>query len=181
MRLPALAEGQVCLGVAVALPADLTERVVRARRSFDDPDADIAPPHVTVLPPTAMAAASLDAVRRHLAEAAARIAPFVVRLRSTGCFQPVSPVVFLNVEDGFDACLALEKAIRRGPLAVETRFPFHPHVTVAQGVAEGTLNRAMATLAGFDESFQVTRVDLWQLDARGVRPVAGFELLGKAA
>ena len=52
--------------------------------------------------------------------------PFVVRLRGTGTFRPVSPVVFVAVAEGISGCEQLAAAVRRGPLDVELCLPLPP-------------------------------------------------------
>ena len=67
---------------------------------------------------------------------------FRIRLRGTGTFRPVSPVVFVMVAEGISGCEQLAVSVRRGPLAVDLQFPYHPHVTVAHHLADGSLDRA---------------------------------------
>ena len=42
-----------------------------------------------------------------------------MRLRGTGTFRPVSPVVFVNVAEGISRCELLADAVRRGPLEID--------------------------------------------------------------
>jgi 2'-5' RNA ligase len=179
MRIPPLAPGQVCLGVTLDLPANLGERLYRAREAFDDPDAKIAPPHITIIPPVAIDGDTVDAVASHVAAVSKDTAPFTVRLHGTGTFRPVSPVVYIVIEDGYDDCVRLEKAVRSGPLDVPTQFPFHPHVTVAHAVDNATMNRAQLALDGFDETFTVSSINLCQMSEDEVwHPLDHFPLRG---
>ena len=74
----------------------------------------------------------------------------------------MSPVVFVAVPMASSACEQLEKRVRSGDMAVETRFPYHPHVTLAHDVPEPVLDRALAELAGFEASIDVSSVGLYE-------------------
>ncbi|MFD0571909.1 2'-5' RNA ligase family protein [Kitasatospora gansuensis] len=91
----------------------------------------------------------------HLREVAAGHTPFPMLLQGSGTFRPVSPVVFVRVEEGAQECRALEAAVRSGPLARELAFPYHPHVTVAHGLSEAALDRAHTEARGFHAVFPV--------------------------
>jgi len=145
-----------------------------------DQDAHL-PPHITLLPPLACDLTDLPAVKAHLASIVQPQRPFRVHLHSTASFRPVSPTVFLALEQGAAQCVALEAALRTGPLACRTGFDFHPHVTVAHQVDEATLNRAKAAMASFDETFVASEVDLWQLQLDGtVTHLERYQMEGRA-
>lgn len=118
------------------------------------------PSHVTILAPIDVDADVMGAVLTHLAAVAQRTAPFRLVLRGSGTFRPVSPVVFVTVAEGISACERLERDVRSGVLAVETRFPYHPHVTVAHDVPDGELDRALAELADFSASMEISAMSL---------------------
>jgi len=166
MKLPQLSENQLCLGVALDIPEPLATRLREARGCFEDEDAHI-PPHITLIPPLALDAAHLPKVRDHLAATIKPRRPFKVHLHSTGSFRPVSPTVFVRVEQGAPDCAALEADVRAGPLTYQAGFDFCPHVTLAHQVDEATLNRALTAMAAFDETFVAKKVDLWQLHLDG--------------
>jgi 2'-5' RNA ligase len=89
--------------------------------------------------------------------------------------------VFVGVVEGIAGCEMLAAATRSGPLAVSTRFPYHPHVTVAQELPDAELDRAFAELAGFEAGFEVDRFWLYVHDERdGWRPTQAFRLGGGA-
>jgi len=76
-------------------------------------------------------------------------------------------------------CEQLERVIRSGPLHHRLRFPYHPHVTVAQGVGDEALDAAMQQLADFEAVFHVASIDRYELDDDGVwRPVRAFAIGG---
>jgi 2'-5' RNA ligase len=72
-----------------------------------------------------------------------------MRLDGTDSFRPASPVVYVRVVEGGDACGELQEAVRSGPVGRELQFPYHPHVTVAHGIADAAMDRAQAELASF--------------------------------
>ncbi len=153
--------GTVMLGVAIAIPQPHAQVLAKWRRHVGDPVADLVYPHVTLLPPTPVPSDSMDAIEQHLTDTAAGHRPFVMHLAGTGTFRPTSPVVFIQVATGVSDCELLEREIRRGPLARELEFPYHPHVTVAQDIAETALDEAYDGLAGFVARFPVERFALF--------------------
>jgi len=126
------------------------------------------PPHVTLLPPTLVRPDLLPAVERHLERAAAVSDPFEMHLSGTGTFRPVSDVVFVVVAAGIAQCEQLERAVRSGPLDRKTRFPYHPHVTVAHDIEPEGLDAAYAGLAGFTARFRVERFTAFEQGSDGV-------------
>ncbi|WP_062208661.1 2'-5' RNA ligase family protein [Streptomyces sp. NBRC 109706] len=162
--------GSVTLGVSIAVPEPHGSRLQRCRLGFGDAAAAGIPTHVTLLPPTEVAAADRPAIEGHLVAIAAAGRPFPMRLSGTGTFRPLSPVVFVRVVEGGSACGWLQERVRdaSGPLATELRFPYHPHVTVAHGIAEEAMDRAFVELAEYEAAWQVTGFALYEQDAGGV-------------
>lgn len=167
------------IGVAVTVPEPYSSTLQAERGRVGDPAAPFIPPHITLLGPTVVDRGDLASVEKHLADVASQHRPFVLRLRGTGTFRPVSPVVFVQVVDGIAGCEAIERHVRTGPLAQELRFNYHPHVTVAHEVPDAALDLAFAELSGFDawflvnsfHSFEYCDDDVW-------RPVRDFPLTG---
>jgi 2'-5' RNA ligase len=108
------------------------------------------------MPPFDVQPDDLPKIEEHLLEASALHHVFGIHLRGTGTFRPVSPVVFVSLAAGISACEELAFSVRRGPLAVDPRFPYHPHVTVAQDIDDAALDSAYDGLAGFVARFEVT-------------------------
>ena len=127
------------IGVAIAIPEPWASELQDYRTSIGDTTA-------------------------HLAEAAATVQPFTIHLRGTGTFRPVSPVVFVTLAEGISACEVLADAVRRGPLEVDLRFPYHPHVTIAHHLDDATLDRAFGELAHFECSFDAVSFSLYVHD-----------------
>ena len=148
------------IGVAVAVPEPWATELYDYRLSIGDPTAEGVPSHITLIPPMEVEG-DLSAIEAHLAEAATKVAPFTVHLRGTATFRPVSPVVFVGLVEGISQCEQLADAVRRGPLAVDLDYPYHPHVTVAHHLDDPTLDRAFDELAGFDCRFGVEDFHLY--------------------
>ncbi|WP_121258231.1 2'-5' RNA ligase family protein [Nocardioides ferulae] len=169
----------VTIGVAVAIPEPWATQLRDYRLAVGDETAEMIPTHITLVPPTEIEDEQLPDIEGHLAEAAEAAGPFRVHLRGTGTFRPVSPVVFVTLVEGISSCERLAAGLRRGPLDVELRFPYHPHVTVAHEVDEAALDQAFAELADFDCVFEVGQIHLYVHDAeRGWQPTREFPLRG---
>ncbi|PVU83598.1 phosphoesterase [Cellulomonas sp. WB94] len=181
MNLPETSGEQLRIGVAVTVPQPYSATLQAARGRVGDPAAPSIPPHITLLGPTAVEPGDLAAVERHLEEVASHHRPFVLRLRGTGTFRPVSPVVFVQVVEGIAGCEALERHIRTGPLEQGLRFNYHPHVTVAHEVSEAALDLAFVELSRFDATFVVHAFHSYEYgDDEVWRPVRDFPLTGAA-
>ena len=99
------------------------------------------------------------------------------KVRGTGTFRPVSPVVFVSLAEGISQCELLADLVRRGPLAMDLAFPYHPHVTIAHHLSDEVMDRAFDDLSGFDCAYEVTRFHLYVHDeAEGWRPTRDFQL-----
>ena len=168
MQIPAPDAHQCVIGVAIALPSHYAAQVRAVREAAGDPMADVVPPHITLLPPTAVDVDSLDEVMRHLRNVAAGTQPFDVRLDQVGTFRPVSPVVYLGLRSGDR--LQMRVRDRRGPLARSLSFPFHPHVTLAHEVADEDLDLAAREGAELVMDFTVTKLHLYRHLERSLQP-----------
>ncbi|GLW71386.1 phosphoesterase [Kitasatospora phosalacinea] len=158
----------VTIGVSIHVPEPYGSRVQDARAGHGDPQARSIPTHVTLLPPTETRTGLLSGIERHLRAVAAGQRPFRMLLQGSGTFRPVSPVVFIRVEEGAQECRVLEAEVRSGPLARELAFPYHPHVTVAHGLSEAALDVAYERTKGFRAVFEVTEFVLSRFGADGV-------------
>lgn len=149
------------IGVAIAVPDPWGAQLQEFRAELGDDTATGIPTHITLMPPYEIDEADLAKVEQHLAEAAGMMHAFRVHLRGTGTFRPVSPVVFVSVAEGISGCEQLAFAIRRGPLACDLQFPYHPHVTVAHHLDDAALDKAFDELAGFECAFEADRFSLY--------------------
>ncbi|MEU1693868.1 2'-5' RNA ligase family protein [Streptomyces hirsutus] len=162
--------GTVTIGVSIAVPEPHGSRLQQLRAGFGDAAAHGIPTHVTLLPPTEVDEGDLSAIETHLSEVAATGRPFPMRLSGTGTFRPLSPVVFVRIVEGAEACTWLQKQVRdaSGPVARELQFPYHPHVTVAHGIEEAAMDRAFEELADYEARWPCTGFALYEQGADGV-------------
>ncbi|MFG2697479.1 2'-5' RNA ligase family protein [Kitasatospora sp. NPDC048407] len=158
----------VTIGVSIHVPEPYGSQVQDARAGHGDPQARSIPTHVTLLPPTETSADRLPGIEHHLRSVAAAHRPFRMLLQGSGTFRPVSPVVFVRVEEGAQECRALEAEVRSGPLARELAFPYHPHVTVAHGLPDPVLDQAHEQARTFRAVFDVTEFVLSTFGADAV-------------
>lgn len=162
--------GTVTLGVSIAVPEPYGSSLQQLRAGFGDAAAHGIPTHVTLVPPTEVAADRLPEIRAHLAEVAAASRPFPMRLAGTGTFRPLSPVVFVQVAEGGPDCTRLQGRVRdpEGPLNRELAFPYHPHVTVAHGISEEAMDLAFSTLADYAADWTCGGFALYEQGSDGV-------------
>lgn len=149
-------------GVAIGLPEPYTSELQAWRERLGDPNAHGIPPHITLLPPTALRTEDLEDVEEHLRSIAARESSFEVHLRGTATFRPVAPVVFVPLVRGISGCERVEAQVRSGPLARSLAFPYHPHVTVVHDLGDDALDRAFEQLADYEARFTVWGFTLFE-------------------
>ena len=111
-------------------------------RFLDDLRLELAPDcrphaHVSVLPPRTLS------VPWQIACADARalvgeFEPFIVEAAGPAIF-PATEVVYLELARGATELHALHDALARGPLRFDEPYPYHPHITLAQDMPEGSL------------------------------------------
>jgi 2'-5' RNA ligase len=147
--------------VAVALPEPYSTTLANARRATGDKHADDMTPHVTLVPPVQVSE-PLDHIVEFLQGCAKATEPFVLHLRGTGTFRPVSQVVFVAVTKGISELELLTERLRIPPLDPPALFPYHPHVTVAQEVEERILDAIYEELADFRATLTVTSFQLYE-------------------
>lgn len=154
------------LGVILGFPPEIAEELQRWRASFGDPMATVIPAHITLV--TTTPTQDWEKARDHVREVARTQAPFMVTIAGTGSFRPVSPVVFINVEEGFGACVELHEKLQTGPLERELPFAYHPHVTIAHDVAPESLDEAETVLKDYRATFPVVSMGLYEHDTDGI-------------
>lgn len=156
----------LCVGVILGFPREVAQELKQWRASFGDPMADVIPAHITLV--TTTPAEDWEATLEHVRDVARRQAPFKITISGTGSFRPVSPVVFLKVEDGFEECVGLHEQLQTGPLERDLPFPYHPHVTVAHDVAPESLDEAETVLKNYTATFPVVSMGLYEHDDNGI-------------
>ena len=119
-------------------------------RFLDDLRRELVPgciprAHVTVLPPRPLAVdaeAAADQVRR----GSRGFAPFELELGRVSIFQ-ATDVIFLDLARGAHELKEMYGALNNGGLAYKEPFPYHPHVTLAQGLPPGRVEALHRTAA----------------------------------
>jgi 2'-5' RNA ligase len=150
------------IGVAIGIPEPFRAELQGWRERLGDPNAALIIPHVTLLGPTVVPDRELPTIESHLTRVAAAGSPFRIRLRGSGSFRPLSPVVFVVLAMGISRCEGLEAGVRSGPLERPLRFAYHPHVTVAHDIDDEGLDRAVEALAGYRAEFDVPGFSLYE-------------------
>jgi 2'-5' RNA ligase/GNAT superfamily N-acetyltransferase len=146
------------LGVALLLDPPVSLEVEGLRRALGDTSLGTVAPHVTLVPPVNVRAADLDnAIAVVRSAAAAQDGPLSVELGPVATFVPASPVVYLTVRGpDLDRLARLRSAVLAGPLLRPERWPWAPHVTLADEASPDDAEMAVAALrhyrsgAGFD-------------------------------
>ncbi|MCT9626895.1 2'-5' RNA ligase family protein [Pseudarthrobacter sp. SL88] len=154
------------VGVILGFPPDIAAELQQWRASFGDPLAGVVPAHITLV--TTTPTHDWEATLAHVRDVARRQSPFMVTISGTGSFRPVSPVVFIKVEDGFDQCVELHEKLQQGPLQRDLPFAFHPHVTIAHDVSPESLDEAETVLKSYKATFPVVSMGLYEHDADGI-------------
>lgn len=153
------------IGVAIDIPEPWGARLTRRRAEAGDAQAAYTPAHVTLLGPTEIATEALPGVEKHLGEVAAAHRPFTIHLRGTGTFRPITEVVFVTLAAGISECELLAAGIAAADAVHrDLRFPYHPHVTVAQDVPSAALDAVFDELADFEARFEVAAFTLFTHD-----------------
>ena len=149
-------------GVAVDIPEPWGSVLTERRAAAGDPQAAFVPAHVTLLGPTEIDADALPAIEKHLAAVASAHPSFELHLRGTGTFRPLTQVVFVQIATGIGECERLASAIASADdIDRQLKYPYHPHVTIAQDVAPEALDAAYEDLADFEARFEVDSFTLF--------------------
>lgn len=173
-------EGTTRIGVAIDIPEPWGSTLTRRRAEAGDPQAAYTPAHVTLLGPTEVDTELLPAVEKHLEAVASGHEPFHIHLRGTGTFRPVTEVVFVTLARGISECELLAGAIAAAEgVHPDVRFPYHPHVTVAQDLPGDALDAVFDDLATFSARFEAVSFTLFAHGGEGPwRPRRDFPLGG---
>ncbi|MFI0405166.1 2'-5' RNA ligase family protein [Actinomadura sp. 3N508] len=179
-RVPATAPGVRAIGVAIPIPDPHGALLQAKRASFGDPLATAIPTHITLLPPTEVHESALGVIEDHLREIARTEEPFQIKLRGSGTFRPVSPVVFVALAEGIGGCERVQARVLSGPLARPLPFPYHPHVTIAHHLPDDVMDKAFKELASYSADFDAWGFSLYEHGMDGVwRPQRDFVFTGR--
>lgn len=96
--------------------------------------------HVTVLPPRPLAG-DLKETIHCLASHCRDVMEFHVRLGDIEVF-PVSNVIYLNLRFGSEELQSIYRKLNAGSLCCPERYPYHPHITLAQHLGADVVGEA---------------------------------------
>ncbi len=179
------------VGVVLMVPHPVAPEIDGLRRACGDRQRERIEPHLTLVPPVNIPVAELPAALAILRAAAAdQAVPSAIdragataldlRLGPPASFLPDSATLHLGVDGApaaLDRLLRLRSQVFLAPLARPRTWPYVPHVTIADDVEPGRIERAIAVLADFVVDVSFDRVHLLeeQRDGQGRRcwvPVA---------
>jgi 2'-5' RNA ligase/GNAT superfamily N-acetyltransferase len=162
------------LGVALLLDPPASLEVEGLRRALGDSSLGAVAPHLTLVPPVNVRAADLGRALRVARDAAAgQDGPLQVDLGPVATFVPASPVVYLAVGGpGLDRLAALRSAVLSGPLLRPGRWPWVPHVTLADEASPGQAGMASGALGHYALSTSFDRVVVLEERERRWHPLA---------
>lgn len=154
----------MALGVVINVPPPLEGSLRAWRQRYGGDQSALVAPHITLV---SGSTTEWEAAVRHVHSVAAATPAFTVGLHGTGTFRPLTPVVYLNVEEGAEACGRLHDALLAGPMRHEARYGYHPHLTIVQEVGEAVLDLAQEELKDESMSFTVGSIGLFGVDSTG--------------
>jgi 2'-5' RNA ligase len=154
------------LAAALLLPQPWAAEIDGLRRASGDLQLTRVAPHVTLVPPINVRQADLPAVLGLVRAAAACVpAGLDLGIGPTATFLPDSPVLYLRVTGAAvdDGRLARIRAVlQAGPLGRPDRWPFVPHVTLAQDQPDERLTAGATALADYVIEVAVDRLHLME-------------------
>jgi len=152
---------------------------IEAIRRAHDPQADLVPPHFTLV--FGARGADVAAAQAHVADVAARTAPIAWRLDR---MVAADDYLFLMPAEGDAALRALHRALYAGPFAADLRrdIAFQPHVTIGVAPTSAEARRLAAILSRrpTDMAGQLDRLQLVAFDGGRIDPVGAYRLSGPA-
>jgi 2'-5' RNA ligase/GNAT superfamily N-acetyltransferase len=162
------------LGVALLLDPPAATEVDGLRRALGDTSLGHVAPHITLVPPVNVRAtevgAAVDVVRSaaHNQEGAISLV-----LGPVATFAPANPVVYLSVGGpGAGDLRRLHEAVLSGPLERPERWPWVPHVTLADGLSDDRIKAAVTALGPYTTGVALDRLVLLEEMERCWSPLA---------
>jgi 2'-5' RNA ligase len=161
------------LGVVLLVPEPAATEIDGLRRALGDGALGRIPAHLTLVPPVNVRVDDVGEALAVLRAAAGRTGPLDLRLGPATTFDPVTPVVYLDVGGDVAALHALREAVMRPPLERPLTLPFVPHVTLADEIDPARIPAAVAALADYVVDVRCEAVHLLEEGrARVWRPIA---------
>lgn len=162
--------------MALLLDGPAAADVNGLRRALGDSSLDLVAPHLTLVPPVNVRRDELDeAVAVLRRAAAAQPGPLPVSLGPVSTFLPDSPVIYLAVGATADVRASLQRlhgSVLDGPLRRPERWPWVPHVTLADDARPDRLAAAVLCLDAYRLEVQLDRLVLMEERERSWGPLA---------
>jgi 2'-5' RNA ligase len=129
-----------CFALVTYVPDPLGRFLDELRVSIEP--RSLAPrAHVTILPPRVLTeGVSPEEVWREIETELRRWDGFPIRIGTPEVF-PATNVVYLAINGGWDRLQQLHLRLNRGAAMFAEPFPYHPHITLAQGLDEAEAKR----------------------------------------
>ena len=145
----------------VAFPRRAVQDTANSYRKRYDPHYSLLPPHITLLSKLELTDEEVENAVIKLDEIGSRTAPFTVRLHKVSHFFPVTPTIYLAVED--------PKPFEQLHQELLTVFPNHtpeyeyiPHLTIGQKMEEQELHDVYGQLRMMDFAL-TSKIDRFHL------------------
>jgi 2'-5' RNA ligase len=128
----------------VAYVRDAVGELVATLRQELHPDLPHLPAHLTILPPRHLQGSEIAALEI-LEEVCGGVEPFEVVLGEAETFVPVTPTVFIRVEQGAARMRHLHDRLNTEALSAVEEWPYMPHLTIAKLGSEALAEQAYLT------------------------------------
>jgi len=144
---------RIALVAYVRTPAG--QFVERLQREFL-PESPYFAAHLTLLPPRCLEGSEASALD-DLKDTCLEVEPFGVTLGEVETFIPVTPTLFIRVEQAAARMIALHSKMNRGALAAQEQWPYIPHLTIAKMDSEHEARKAFTVAREQWEKFSGSR------------------------
>lgn len=123
----------------VAFPHKKVQDIANSYRKRYDSHYALVPPHITIKDKFTLEDSEIDQVAHKLEKIGNEIAPFHIQLHKVSHFYPVTPTIYLDIEDAQPLHLLYQKIHTVLP---EPALPyeFTPHLTIGQKMQEQELH-----------------------------------------
>ncbi|MCS7025923.1 MAG: 2'-5' RNA ligase family protein [Bryobacteraceae bacterium] len=88
--------------------------------------------HVTLMPPRFLPSTE-ELAWQHILKHTSHVSAFDLEAKEIEVF-PTTNVVYIELGEGREKLMELHQILNSGALAFEEPFPYHPHITLAQGI-----------------------------------------------
>lgn len=108
------------------------------------PDLPHLPVHLTILPPRHLTGSELSALDT-LEEICSRMEPFEVILGDVDTFIPVTPTVYIRLDNAADHMRGLHDRLNTEALRAGEEWPYMPHLTIVKLSSQELAQKAYIT------------------------------------